>query len=187
MLYCQYCNKECKNDNSLRNHERLCKNNPERSISNVESLNMVGNVSCSFCGKTTNFSNLKNHEQSCYLNPLNVKYCEVCDNVIKNYKTSKGTCSHSCSNKKFKHLRNKPTKYKQYSTICWNYHKKECIVCGESKIVSVHHYNENHNDNAPENLIPLCPTHHQYMHSRYKEEILNIVENYVNKFKLRMA
>ena len=30
MLYCKFCNKVCKNNNSLRNHERLCKLNPER-------------------------------------------------------------------------------------------------------------------------------------------------------------
>lgn len=30
---CKYCGKICKNDNSLRNHERLCKENPERQIS----------------------------------------------------------------------------------------------------------------------------------------------------------
>lgn len=30
MLLCQYCQKECKNENSLRNHERLCKQNPNR-------------------------------------------------------------------------------------------------------------------------------------------------------------
>lgn len=28
MFKCKYCNKECKNANSLRNHERLCKLNP---------------------------------------------------------------------------------------------------------------------------------------------------------------
>ena len=33
MLLCKFCNKECKNDNSLRNHERLCKENPNRQIS----------------------------------------------------------------------------------------------------------------------------------------------------------
>ena len=27
---CQYCGKQCKNQNSLRNHERLCKQNPDR-------------------------------------------------------------------------------------------------------------------------------------------------------------
>ena len=30
MLICQYCNKECKNLNSLRNHERLCPDNESR-------------------------------------------------------------------------------------------------------------------------------------------------------------
>ena len=29
---CQYCKKECLNPNSLRNHERLCKENPGRQI-----------------------------------------------------------------------------------------------------------------------------------------------------------
>lgn len=30
MLLCKFCSKECKNDNSLRNHERLCKSNENR-------------------------------------------------------------------------------------------------------------------------------------------------------------
>ena len=30
MLLCKFCNKQCKNDNSHRNHERLCALNPER-------------------------------------------------------------------------------------------------------------------------------------------------------------
>lgn len=35
---CRYCNKICKNANSLRNHERLCKLNPNRSISKFEDI-----------------------------------------------------------------------------------------------------------------------------------------------------
>jgi len=31
-MECRYCDKICKNDNSLRNHERLCKLNPDRQI-----------------------------------------------------------------------------------------------------------------------------------------------------------
>ena len=27
---CKFCGKQCKNSNSLRNHERLCKENPDR-------------------------------------------------------------------------------------------------------------------------------------------------------------
>ena len=30
MFICKFCSKECKNSNSLRNHERLCKFNPAR-------------------------------------------------------------------------------------------------------------------------------------------------------------
>jgi len=35
MLTCKHCDKECKNLNSLRNHERLCKFNPEKQVSNL--------------------------------------------------------------------------------------------------------------------------------------------------------
>lgn len=38
MLLCKFCNKECKNDNSLRNHERLCKSNPNKQITLFHSL-----------------------------------------------------------------------------------------------------------------------------------------------------
>lgn len=61
------------------------------------------------------------------------------------------------------------------------------MVCDEDKIVAVHHLNEDHTDNRIENLIPMCPTHHQYMHSRYKSEIQHIVDEYVKQFKLSMA
>lgn len=37
MLNCKFCKKECKSENSLRNHERLCKKNPQRQHSPFES------------------------------------------------------------------------------------------------------------------------------------------------------
>lgn len=39
ILICQYCGKECKNDNSKRSHERLCKSNPNRAESNFVKYN----------------------------------------------------------------------------------------------------------------------------------------------------
>ena len=36
MLLCKHCQKECKNENSLRNHERLCKENPNRQESSFK-------------------------------------------------------------------------------------------------------------------------------------------------------
>lgn len=35
-MKCKFCGKLCKNNNSLRNHERLCKNNPNRQKSYFE-------------------------------------------------------------------------------------------------------------------------------------------------------
>ena len=40
MLICKHCNKECKNDNSLRNHERTCPSNATRVYKN----GMLGKV-----------------------------------------------------------------------------------------------------------------------------------------------
>lgn len=112
----------------------------------------------------------------------------MCSGVIKNYKSSKGTCSRACANKHFRSgEENGNWKGTRYQSVCFTQHKKECIICGENKIVAVHHFNENHDDDRIENLVPLCPTHHQYMHSRFKSEILQHVEEYVDKFKLRVA
>ena len=142
---------------------------------------------CKFCNEERASPGIKNHEKTCYLNPINVKLCEMCQSPIKDYKHSKGTCSHSCSNKYFRKLRNKPEKYTHYTTICWDNHDKACIICGEDKVVAVHHYNENHDDNTPSNLVPLCPTHHVYMHSKYKDEIIDRVDEYIKQFNLRFA
>jgi 5-methylcytosine-specific restriction endonuclease McrA len=69
-----------------------------------------------------------------------------------------------------------------YRAICWRHHKKECVVCGENKIVAVHHYDHNHNNNEPSNLIPLCPTHHVYAHSRYSDEVQGKIDEWRNNY-----
>lgn len=43
-LKCQYCGKECKNKNSLCNHERLCSKNPNRQEFIREGFNNQGRV-----------------------------------------------------------------------------------------------------------------------------------------------
>jgi hypothetical protein len=39
MFICQHCGKECKSANSLRNHERLCSNNPTKQVSSFVAYN----------------------------------------------------------------------------------------------------------------------------------------------------
>ena len=110
------------------------------------------------------------------------KVCPICNNKFFVGKRWQTTCSYSCSNVFFARKRNKPENYKNYRTICFKNHKKICVVCGEDKIVTVHHMDENHQNNNPKNLVPLCPTHHQYWHSRYRELIRTKVEEYINNF-----
>jgi len=96
--------------------------------------------------------------------------CPVCKNIKANLGNT--TCSNSCANTYFRSGINNPNYNENsptaYIKICFSYHKKECIICGENKIVEVHHFDENHHNNSPENLVPLCPTHHQYYHSKYR-------------------
>ena len=42
-LFCKFCGKECKNENSLRNHERLCKLNPNRQLTTFEKYGPIEN------------------------------------------------------------------------------------------------------------------------------------------------
>lgn len=180
-MICKFCGRTCKNNNSLRNHERLCKENPNRQIATHNNLNSSKyKKKCIHCNEIFALGNIERHEKSCKKNPVNIKECPVCR---KSHTKSGVTCSYSCSNTYFRSGQNHPNwKADSYRTTCFEFHDKKCIVCGEEKIVAVHHLNENHYDNRPENLIPLCPTHHQYVHSRYKEEIQPHIDKYIKQF-----
>lgn len=120
------------------------------------------------------------------------KECPVCGKIFETQKRGnkreKTTCSHSCSNTYFRSgNKNGNWKNERYRTTCFLYHQKECIICGENKIVEVHHMDENKGNNNPDNLVPLCPTHHQYWHSRYREEIEIKVYDYIKHFKKNMG
>lgn len=114
------------------------------------------------------------------------KSCPVCS---KQFTTKEGgsyateTCSRSCANTYFRSGVNHPNwKDSVYRTTCFYFHKKECVVCGENIMVEVHHLDENHKNNLPNNLIPLCPTHHRYWHSNHKYMIENVVLDYAESF-----
>lgn len=37
----------------------------------------------------------------------------------------------------------------------------------------------NKTNNNPNNLIPLCPNHHQLFHSRYRQLVYPLIEDYI--------
>ena len=129
------------------------------------------------------FGELKDH----------IKICEKCKQpytVTGRFKTKvvqeSRFCSRSCANSvggNAKSARMIDTGDASYRTICFSQHEKRCVICGENKIVAVHHYDGDRTNNDPMNLIPLCPTHHQYVHSQYVDEVMDKINEYVGAWE----
>ena len=97
-------------------------------------------IKCKYCSKEIAKNSINRHEQSCKLNPINIKKCLNCDKILLN-KESKLFCSHKCSasynNKKrklSKYTKNKISKsIKNKNIIPWNKGKYkyniQCIIC----------------------------------------------------------
>ena len=178
MKLCEYgCNEEAKYQ--LKNGKWCCKEKhtacPEvrRKNSSSQKINykFVGpnpstiKVKCDFCNKMFNLTSIKRHRSVCFNNPDVKKFCVVCGKQLlqKQLEWKSVTCSHACSNKYFRKVRNKPERYKNYRTICNYYHdNSKCETCGynEHDILQVHHINGNRVDNSVDNLIFLCPNCH---------------------------
>lgn len=170
-MHCKYCNKDFSGLTGYEkaNHTRWCELNPKRNNWNKTqgTINRYGDIKeyevcCDICQKTFI---VKEREK---VHPAKDKYY----------------CSKQCANAVGGRAKSKkyyPDELASYITVAWRYHERRCLVCDEVNVVAVHHLNENHDDNRPENLVPLCPTHHHYMHSKHKPLIENKVLEYVKE------
>lgn len=147
---------------------------------NGTGLRLVKNIIDTYNLDISHFS------QQAAANKFNRKYeliekvCPVCNKTFterKGHKREKVTCSYSCSNKHFVHKRNKPENWKSYRTICFKFWKKECILCRFDKVVEVHHLDYNNKNNDKNNLVPVCPNHHQMIHTNeWGEQTVNEIK-----------
>lgn len=155
-------------------------NKSERHYENLKKARLAAvtqTSQCEICGRVVSKAGFSNHLASC----KNGKACPVCARWFTGKAT---TCSIGCGNSFFRTGEKHPNwKEEAYRSTCFVYHGMKCCVCEETNIVEVHHFDENRKNNKPENLIPMCPTHHQYMHSRYKSLILDEVLLYIEKWK----
>jgi hypothetical protein len=168
---CRHCNEEFDYSSTSQkaNHSRWCDKNPKRNDwdSGKGTLNQFGelrnyNVTCENCN--TSFI-VEEREK---LHPQKESYY----------------CNRSCANSvggRAKSDKDYSLGNLNYRTICEKHHEMKCLVCGEEKIVAVHHVDEDHSNNDPKNLVPLCPTHHQYVHSRYRDEVQPIIDRYIEE------
>lgn len=145
---------------------------------NQEIRTLIGDLDCSHFKQNGDSQRRYEHIE---------KDCPVCGNKFttkKGHKKEKVTCSYACANTFFRSGPDHGNWNEDfYRTTCFHYHDKKCVICGEDKIVEVHHLDENKLNNDYFNLIPLCPTHHQYWHSNYKSEIEEEVIKYAEEFK----
>lgn len=119
------------------------------------------------------------------------KECPVCNKkfeTLKGNRDEKTVCSHSCSNTYFRSGTKNPNYKdgfngdKEYRKICFLHHPKKCVVCGFSYIIEVHHNDCDKLNNDPKNLIPLCPNHHKMFHSRYRNLVSPLIEEYIKNY-----
>jgi hypothetical protein len=197
VFICKWCDQVKKSQKSLTGHETFCKDNPNHKIQTTTASRKRSSrkVNCQFCNIEHSKFYMTRHETCCIKNPLVIaartKICPTCNNA---FMSGNATCSYACSNSYFRHSREDGARYLEdsvliengrYRDLCFRHHKKECVVCGEFNIVAVHHINEDHYDNRPDNLVPLCPTHHLYCHSAHKDKVIDIINNYMILWKTK--
>ena len=88
---CKFCNDVRKNANSLRNHERLCKNNPNKQ-DNSPSQKTKDKIAESL--KNIAKKKRSNEIIKYFLNPV---YCAKCNKPLKFSKRNGKFCNHSCA------------------------------------------------------------------------------------------
>jgi len=101
------------------------------------------------------------------------RVCPVCNKVFtiissQERERLKTTCSKECGNTYFKSGKRNPNykgiEAKDYLVKADRYGLNECCVCGEKEVLDIHHIDLDPSNNEIANLLPVCPTHHAYIH-----------------------
>jgi hypothetical protein len=120
------------------------------------------------------------------------KQCPQC-NILFTCKKSeeKETCSHACANIYFAHKQGAKNRKDGSTTYVdalnrfytGNNLKIKCCVCEESRVLDVHHVDEDRANNEVSNLVFLCPNHHAVYH-RFGDQ--GIIEAIVTELDIRV-
>lgn len=75
---CKYCNYKFNNIDGriFSNHVKWCDKNPSSPKNNF--------IKCEYCSKSICSQNIKEHLESCFMNPKNYKVCKECSNILEN-------------------------------------------------------------------------------------------------------
>ncbi len=168
----------------------------------IANSNSLANV-CRTLNYSDNGRNTTRVREFCIKNDISIKHftpwgksevkkeiriCPVCNKefevILTRIKSaSKVTCSHGCANTYFRSGINAGG-YKGKETAGRSLIKHSglplncCAVCNETEVIDLHHIDEDRSNNAPSNFVPLCPTHHAYIHRGKVDLIINELENF---------
>lgn len=165
----------------------LTYNGSEKHLENLAKARLeIGKVKreCPVCKEKFTNNGYERHFSYCKNRQENMKTCPVCS---KSFFSKAVTCSRGCANTYFMTGKDHPNYNDEnsYRKICFKYHEKKCVCCEEKIIVAVHHLDHNNKNNDPSNLIPLCPTHHQYWHSKHRNLVEPTVREYISNWALK--
>lgn len=173
MWKCKHCKTEFdfKRTTDKANHSRWCSQNPKLQAYRLAGRKIILQLT------DQKFGTVKERTLQ----------CEICKEpfscLSRDKVTQKRFCSRNCANsvggqEKVRLLEEDGLLH--YTTLCFRVHQYKCCICGFDKIVAVHHYDENRENNRIENLIPICLNHHQMWHTkRFHKEIKSLVDKWV--------
>jgi len=110
---------------------------------------------------------------------------KICPQCGTSFTTNAGpkekhTCSRTCANNYFKQAKKTEITPDQYAYRAKQVGMTSCAICGESTLVDIHHIDHDRNNNNLDNLVPLCPTHHMYLHRGKADLIMDRLIKYLD-------
>lgn len=152
------------------------------------SISIRDNFICKVCKKEKEY-HAKDLCHTCYRKHAWKRKKIICKNCGKErYHQAFGFCG-GCHTKLYHYDKTKAYNYRKWHNISLDLYRKitkKCLVCNFDKVVDLHHLDGNHDNNAEDNLIGLCPNHHKMLHnSKYRAEIKQMIDNTRSKKQLK--
>lgn len=112
-----------------------------------------------------------------------IKTCLYCGSkfeAIGSRRSTQTTCSHKCANTYYKPNKKEETTRYSYALAARQAGMTSCAICEETNLVDIHHIDHDRNNNNLDNLVPLCPTHHMYLHRGKADLIMDKLIEYLD-------
>lgn len=131
---------------------------------------------CEMCERWFDAPNFEPHVRVCGV----TKPCSAvdCQRPTTNDMFCSSACSARTNNRAGKtgysryRERNGIKRKEGYRDVCLRHWPERCAVCGWEITIDVHHVDDDHGNDDPKNLIPLCQNHHMMTRMREHRDVM---------------